>query len=465
MEIGNIDEQISLPQDKAFLKLYQAAAAVEGLPHIRLLTSGMMQVLGEDLSVVERQDDGEFRYLYYGAALRQATGHDYSGRTTAAEPPLSGARARRGFNRTIDTGAPVYVIDRTPDAGRIPLWGRLHLLFRDDENRTLVVTLHRPREYSESLLRDVLDAAADGIIAVQAIRDPDGTITDCAIYAANAPMADLFQVDRSELTATTLLSLFPLIRHSGVWDKHRTVINTRQSATFERIQVVNGADRWYRVVSTPLNDGLVISYTDITELKVLNLRLEEQRNRLEEEVERRTMVEKELWRLAHVDPLTGVANRRSMQEQAMASLLRARKAGVQCAIICIDIDYFKKINDTFGHAAGDTAIRTLADLSRSSLRGEYDVIARMGGEEFAILLYDSSAEIAMVIAERLRGTIEATTIPVGDDVIRMTVSLGVAISTEQSTFESLHKSADEALYRAKRAGRNRAERNADALAA
>lgn len=465
MEIGNIDDQISLPQDKAFLKLYQAAAAVEGLPHIRLLTSGMMQILGEDLSVVERQDSGEFRYLYYGAALRQATGQDYSGQTTAAEPPLSGARARHGFNRTIETGAPVYVIDRTPDGGCIPLWGRLHLLFRDNEDRTLVVTIHRPREYSESLLRDVLDAAADGIIAVRAIRDSNGAITDCAIYAANTPMADSFQLDRTELTTTTLLTLFPHIRETGIWERHCAVIKTRQSVTFERQQVVSGVNRWYRVVSTPLNDGLVISYTDITELKVLNLRLQEQRNRLEQEIERRTMVEKELWRLAHVDSLTGVANRRSMQEQAMANLLRARKAGVQCAIICIDIDYFKKINDTYGHAAGDTAICTLADLARTILRSEHDVVARMGGEEFAILLYDSSAEIAMTVAERLRSAIEGTTIPVGKELIRMTVSLGVAISTEQSTFESLHKSADEALYRAKREGRNRAEHNAGAQAA
>ncbi|MCA0423065.1 MAG: GGDEF domain-containing protein [Proteobacteria bacterium] len=465
MEIGNITEQVSLPQDKAFLTLYLAAASGEGLPHIRLLTGDLIRTLGDDLSVVEHEDSGEFRYLFYGAALRLASDTDYCGLTTAAEPPRAGARARRGFSKAIETGAPVYVIDRTPDGGRVPLWGRLHLPFRDSENRTLVVTIHRPREYSESLLRDVLDAAADGIIAVRAIRGPDDTITDCAIYAANAPMADFFQVDRAELTATTLLTLFPHIRDTGIWDKHRAVIKTRQSITFERQQVVGGTNRWYRIVSTPLNDGLVISYTDITELKMLNLKLEEQRNRLEEEVERRTKIEKELWRLAHIDPLTGVANRRSMQEQAMAGLLRARKAGVQCAIICIDIDYFKKINDAFGHAAGDTAIRTLADLARSSLRGEHDVIARMGGEEFAILLYDSSAEIAMAIAERLRATIENTTIPAGADVIQMTVSLGVAISTPQSTFESLHKSADEALYCAKRAGRNRAEHNSGALAA
>ena len=210
------------------------------------------------------------------------------------------------------------------------------------------------------------------------------------------------------------------------------------------------------MVSAPLNDGLVISYTDITELKQLNLELEDKRKRLEEEMARRALVEKELWTMANLDPLTGLANRRYMQEHAMATLLLAQKNGMTCTLIELDIDFFKNINDTHGHAAGDRAICAVGDAARNGLRGTHDMVARIGGEEFAMLLFDCGVEAGMAVAERLRRQIEAMQVTAGDKTFSLTVSFGVSISNAESTYEALLHSADQALYRAKRAGRNQA---------
>lgn len=465
MHIANIDDQVSLPQDRSLLALYRKAAANGVLPHIRLLTGDIMRDLGDELTVVERIDQGDFRYLYYGDGLSDITGTSYRGMTTAHQPPKSGSQARRSFAQTLDAMAPLFSIDRAAENGRVHLWGRLHLPFRDSEGRTLVVSINRPREYTDELLRDVLDAAADGIIAVRAIRNAAGEIADCAIIAVNAPMAEFLQTDQQKLASTTILTLFPHILNNGVWNTHVSVIETRNCRTFESRHTVNGADHWYRVVSTPLNDGLVISYTDITELKLLNLKLQEQRSQLEQEMARRAKIEKDLWDLAHIDPLTGVSNRRSMQEHALATLLLARKQGVNCAMIGLDIDFFKRINDTWGHTAGDMAICAVADIAKAGLRGERDIVARMGGEEFALLLYNAGVEDGLAVAERLRKQIEDCEITADGQTFKVTVSFGVAISNEGSTYESLLKSADDALYRAKRAGRNRAEVGEDVRAA
>ena len=465
MHIANIDDQITLPQDRQLLALYRKAARHGSLPHISLLTAEVMHELGDDLTVVERNVRGEFDYLYFGEAIRDATGSDYKGLTTAHQPPKSGAQARRSFINALDAMAPVFSIDRAAENGRVHLWGRLHLPFRDSEGRTLVVTVNRPREYTDDLLREILDAAADGIIAVRAIRNAEGDVVDCAIIAANAPMVDFLQVDTQTLTSTTILTLFPFIRQNGIWDTHLSVIESRNCRTFESRQNVGGCVRWYRVVSAPLNDGLVISYTDITELKQLNLELEQKRKLLEEEMARRALIEEELWTLAKLDPLTGLANRRYMQEHAMATLMLAQKNGVTCTLIELDIDFFKKINDTHGHAAGDRAICAVAEAARSGLRDSHDMVARIGGEEFAMLLYDAGVEAGMGVAERLRQKIEAMDIIAGDKKFGLTVSFGVSISTPDSTYESLLHSADQALYRAKRAGRNQAILEDPAVAA
>jgi diguanylate cyclase (GGDEF)-like protein len=452
--VANIDDQLIAPQDRALLARWRAASSTGTLPHIRLLDSGVMSTLGDCLTVAERNRFGEFNFLYCGDTVADQLGINLTSKTTADLPPRTGTQTRRSFIEAVEVMAPTFSIDRATDCGHVHLWGRLHLPFRDNSGALLIVTLHRPREYTDELLRDILDAAPDGILAVRALRDPTHRVTDFSILAINAVMAEFLRADTTQMMSRTVLETFPHLKKNGTFATHLRVLETRQSSTFESNLSLCGRDRWFRVVSAPLGDGLVISYTDITELKTLNMQLEKQRKRLEEEVARRINVERELWDLAHLDPLTGLENRRSIQHKAERALALAAEAGVSCTLIEMDIDHFKSINDSHGHAAGDAAIRAVAEAARSAPSHANDILARIGGEEFALLLYDCTLERGLAVAETLRKTIAGTKVRCGDKEFSLTLSFGIAASSGSSTYENLLGRADQALYRAKRGGRN-----------
>lgn len=461
MQLDDYMTRMALPHEQRLLARYLAAASPGVLPPLALLDGTTMAEVRDELTVVEPEATGEFKYLYCGAAVTRMTGSDFTGKTTAHQSPKAGTVSRQGFAKALSTGAPAVSLDRTGENGSATLWGRLHLPFQDKDGRPLVVTLNRPQEYTDELLRDILDAAADGILAVRAIRAPNRAVTDFAIIAVNTPMAEILQDSAERLTTATLLQRLPYVKDDGSWDRHLAVLETRTCCSFECRFIQNGATHWYRIVSAPLNDGLVISYTDITELKQLNLKLEEQRQQLEDEIARRLKVEDELWNLAHLDSLTGIANRRAMHIRATKGLAEAAARGASCAMIALDIDHFKQVNDTYGHAAGDAAIIRVAEIARSGLRGEKDIVARMGGEEFAMLLQDADIKAGLAVAERLRKVIEQTEITCDGKSFSLTVSFGVAASKDGTTYESLMRTADKALYSAKRAGRNQSHATAD----
>ena len=159
------------------------------------------------------------------------------------------------------------------------------------------------------------------------------------------------------------------------------------------------------------------------------------------------------------DHLTGLANRRAFFDAAEAELARARRHGFPLVLMLLDVDHFKKVNDTVGHAGGDAALCTVATLLRQTTR-QGDLSARLGGEEFVALLSHSSLEDGHRFAERVRLAIEAQAIdlPHGHGPLHVTVSIGLAdSSTHGLTLETLLARADDAMYRAKRAGRNRTE--------
>ncbi len=167
----------------------------------------------------------------------------------------------------------------------------------------------------------------------------------------------------------------------------------------------------------------------------------------------------ELRRLASSDPLTGVPNRRHFEE-CSAQIIAAREAnGRAVAVLMVDVDHFKKINDTYGHPAGDEVLKVVARRCRDALR-ERDLFARFGGEEFIALLAASAVDEIPAAAERLRSAVAAEPILVGSDRISVSVSVGGAIGEalpdgDQKLLEDLISRADEALYEAKTSGRNR----------
>jgi diguanylate cyclase (GGDEF)-like protein len=155
---------------------------------------------------------------------------------------------------------------------------------------------------------------------------------------------------------------------------------------------------------------------------------------------------------ARIDALTGLANRRALEEILAAEISRAQRFAHQLAVVVLDLDRFKEINDSFGHGAGDVMLRTVSRLL-TSLARQGDTVARWGGEEFVIVLPETDLPGATRFAERLRRTIEAHA--VGD--MRTSTSCGVATMLPEDTVEALLGAADQALYRAKSNGRNRTE--------
>lgn len=160
----------------------------------------------------------------------------------------------------------------------------------------------------------------------------------------------------------------------------------------------------------------------------------------------------ELERLAARDPLTGLLNRRAFSQAWEAEKARARRYGHPLSVIAIDIDHFKKVNDTYGHETGDKALQALAKLLLDSLR-QTDLAARFGGEEFIVALPHVDCQGAMVVAERIRTAF--STVVFDENAPSSTLSAGVCGTDREPNSEELLRRSDDALYNAKRSGRNR----------
>ena len=158
--------------------------------------------------------------------------------------------------------------------------------------------------------------------------------------------------------------------------------------------------------------------------------------------------------MANSDPLTGVGNRRFFMDAGKHEYYRSLRYSQPLGVLMFDIDFFKKINDTHGHDAGDEALCSISKVVTDTLR-DSDVSARIGGEEFAAVLPNSDIAGANVLAERLRENMESNVVPWNDIEIRFTVSIGVAVLREgDEGIEDLLNRADQHLYRAKQDGRN-----------
>jgi diguanylate cyclase (GGDEF)-like protein len=159
--------------------------------------------------------------------------------------------------------------------------------------------------------------------------------------------------------------------------------------------------------------------------------------------------------LAAIDWLTGIYNRRHFETLARAELARCQRYMRPLSILMLDVDHFKAINDRFGHAAGDRVLQTIAALCRGAKR-DSDVVARLGGEEFALMLPETTEAAAVQLAERLRQQVLECAPTVDGEKLDVTVSIGIAgASLRTSGIEALLRRADQALYEAKRKGRNR----------
>jgi diguanylate cyclase (GGDEF)-like protein/PAS domain S-box-containing protein len=260
---------------------------------------------------------------------------------------------------------------------------------------------------------------------------------DSSVVFGNSRCADLFGIPQDELQGKQAVEYYvvPSERERIV---ERVLKEGYVDGETVRMRRQSGQEFWalvsLRAIEFDGTPALLAGITDVTEQKALEDRLRE---------------------LAMHDELTGLYNRRHFVELAEAEVARARRTGMPLSLAMLDIDHFKAVNDAFGHPVGDSALKVLARCMRETLRTS-DVPARLGGEEFVVLLMDTGLEGAAAVTERLRERVGRAEVPAGRErVARFTVSGGVAELAPGERLDGLLARADEALYRAKEDGRDR----------
>jgi diguanylate cyclase (GGDEF)-like protein/PAS domain S-box-containing protein len=268
------------------------------------------------------------------------------------------------------------------------------------------------------------------------------------IVFCNQYILDIIGVDRSQIIGTSV-STYITAASNIFLDSYIYPILLMNSEVQEcQITLLSqNGDRVPVVVNIKLHsDGRAYCslFICVARDKLYN-ELLEARSQLEEKA-------KELYQLAVTDSLTGLLNRRELQKLAKISISQAARDGTNFAILTFDIDDFKQVNDTYGHPVGDLIIQHIAKLLTEDRR-EHDLVARVGGEEFVILLPGINEASAFSFAEKLRKKVESQP----KDNLKVTVSIGIAISGANSDnhFEKLLAQSDQALYESKKHGKNR----------
>ncbi len=247
---------------------------------------------------------------------------------------------------------------------------------------------------------------------------------DFRIIESNKAVFELCKYTTKDIKGKHIKEVFPVL--------YKGIVNSSEKGIPERL-ILKVKDRKYvEVKFTEYEDMLILTITDVTE-KVL----EEQR----------------LKEMAERDPLTGIYNRRALNRFLEEFLHKFRIYGEKFSVIMFDIDHFKRINDTFGHDVGDYVLKEVVNVTKRCIRKQ-DIFGRWGGEEFLIILPYTTLDVAVKVAERIRTSLEFHTF---EKVGKVTASFGVTEVKVEDTIESLIRRADEALYRAKRKGRNRVE--------
>lgn len=305
------------------------------------------------------------------------------------------------------------------------------------ENLALA-SLHRE---SEEELRAILDNLVEGVITI----DEEGTI-----LSLNRAIETIFGYDRDELIGNNVNSLMPEPHRTSHDDYLTRYRDTHVQHFIGTPREVEGRHR----DGSPFPIDISIAEVTLDEQRIFAgvLRDISERRRIQQQL---TEANRQLTELALYDHLTGLANRRLFNDHLSQFVARAARRDEKFALLYLDLDSFKPVNDTFGHAAGDQLLAEIASRLRTCVR-QGDVVARLGGDEFAVLLENMADDEAIgATATNLLETI-AKPVEIGDAEARVSASIGIARhSPTLAAPEAILKAADDAMYAAKRQGKNR----------
>ena len=401
----NILARAQAPEMAVLLHQFEVLAeGAAGAPH-EALRSLAMPELADSLMIIAPAPGGDYTYLHYGAALARLTGADRTGGLLSDIPPDAAKFVSQCYDRALADGRPAYTIHRTVRTARVGIWERLVLPTTAADGQRYIIVFCRPMNFREELLTTLMETSPAGIVAVEAKRDDEGALVGMTILAANARTAALCGLDQAELVEQGVRDVLPFLADPDVWNRCCRAVELRRADQFDVEFQLGGRQVWLQVALALLGDGLVITLTDISALMAKNLSLQDRaaelalevgieratRRALSVEIGQREERERELRRLAETDPLTALLNRRSFVEHAQQAIAAAEADGSEIALIIVDLDHFKLVNDTHGHAAGDAVIRAVADLLLGAVDPEKDLVGRFGGEEFVLLLGGASA--------------------------------------------------------------------------
>jgi diguanylate cyclase (GGDEF)-like protein/PAS domain S-box-containing protein len=467
-----IEERASAPEIRALLQRYRGLADPSGTVTYDRFNLSILDDYRDHMMVLVANGDGDFMYMHYGRNVVSGAGTDMTGRRISELPMDIATFSSESYQRALAEGIPLYTVHRSAGAVKVSLWERLVLPVKSASGQHFIFVFTKALQFREELLSAILDSSQNGIIALEAIRGPDGSVDDAIIVTANRSACEICGHSSEALIGASALTVLPILRRSTVWTRCLEAITDGQSSNIEAHARIGGRDHWFQVSLAPLRDGVAMTFADVTELKLANLTLQSRaatlaveigRERaaaemLTSEISRQKERQSELQHMADTDPMTGLLNRRSFQNRLEAIYAKARTTGQPICLAIVDLDHFKVINDSYGHPAGDAVIKAAAERLMSRIRREGDVVARIGGEEFAIVLDNARLEGAVRVAEALRLAIAEGPVALPDGrVTALTASIGVAEWLKSEDIEALFNRADEALYAAKGMGRNRVE--------
>lgn len=291
---------------------------------------------------------------------------------------------------------------------------------------------------SQALISSILTTSLDGIAALEAVRNPKtSTIENFRFLIINPIILQLFDRKAEDLTSKLVFKELITKIDPNLFNAFVNVVEKGLSLENEFTHQFQEQTKWYNFIAVKLGDGFAITIRDITVRKELEL---------------------ESNRLATIDGLTGISNRRTFDQTLIEQWQSCQRQKQYLSLILCDIDYFKLYNDFYGHQKGDDCLKIVAQTINNVIKRPLDLVARYGGEEFVVILPNTNQEGAILIAQEIQQSVRLKAIPHQASKVSSTISLSLGIAslipTPQTSFNILINLADQALYSAKQQGRD-----------